>query len=109
MILARTEQEENLAYARRLFEAFSAGDLPSIEHDQLLEYFRYVRQRTEGAYQIVPIAFAASDDKVLVEYHVKSTHVGKSFESDGVIVLTIADGKALEVANYLEVCRRRGL
>jgi|GEM_PF-5934232 ketosteroid isomerase-like protein len=119
MITAPTEQERNLAYARRVFEAFGAGDSQSLADafardvtltgpDQLLEYFHFVRQKTDGEYQVVPIAFAAADDKVFVEYHVKSTHGGKSFESDGVISLTISDGRTLEVANYLEVCRRRG-
>lgn len=118
MVTTQTEQEKNLAYARRVFEAFAAGDAQSLGDafaqntalsgpDQLMEYFRFVRQRTEGAYEVVPIAFAASSDKVFVEYHVKSTHGGKSFEGDGVIRLTMADGKTLEVTNYLEVCRRR--
>jgi ketosteroid isomerase-like protein len=120
MVAAQTEQEKNLAYAHRVFEAFSAGDsqdLPDAfaqgvslnEPDQLIEYFRFVRQRTEGSYHVVPIAFSASGDKVFVEYHVKSTHGGRAFESDGVIRLTIAEGRTLEVANYLEVCRRRGV
>lgn len=117
MITVPTEQEQNLSYARRVFEAFSAGTSEVLDdatarnatHDQLIEYFRFLRQQTEGAYTIVPIAFAASGDKVFVEYHVNVTHVGRSLESDGVIRLTIADGKTIEVANHVEVCRRRGL
>jgi ketosteroid isomerase-like protein len=120
MITAQSEQEKNLAYARRVFEAFASGDTQSLGDafarpatssgpDQLMEYFRFVRQRTEGAYNVVPLSFAASGDNVFIEYHVRSTHGGKSFESDGVFRLTIADGKTLEVANYLEVCRRRGV
>jgi ketosteroid isomerase-like protein len=118
MITAPTEQEQNIAYVRRLFDAFSAGDFQiygdtrddfSSAYDQLIEYFRFVRQRTKGAYQIVPRTFAASGNNVFVEYHVNSTHAGRSFESDGVMRLTIVDGKTLEVTNYLEVCRRRGV
>lgn len=117
MITAPTEQEQNLSYARRVFEAMGAGSGETLDdaiarnaaHDQLIEYFRFLRQQTEGAYQIVPISFAASGDKVFIEYHVNITHVGRSLESDGVIRLTIADGKTIEVANHVEVCRRRGL
>jgi ketosteroid isomerase-like protein len=120
VIAAQTEQERNLEYARRAFEAFSEGDAQAFGDafapesayrgpDQLKEYFRFVQQRTDGAYRLVPIAFAASGNKVFVEYHVKSTQGGRSFESDGVICLTVVAGKTLEVANYLEVCRRRGL
>jgi ketosteroid isomerase-like protein len=120
MITALTEQEEkNLAYARGVFEAFGAGDVQALGDaftqdvqlrppDQLIEYFRFVRKRTEGSYRVIPMEFAASGDKVFVEYHVKSIHGGKTFESDGVIRLTIAEGRTIEVVNYLEVCRRRG-
>ncbi len=116
--IAPTEQEQNIAYVRRLFDAFRAGDFElsgemrnetSAGYDQLIEYFRFVRQRTHGAYTIVPRTFAASSNNVFVEYHVSSTHVGRSFESDGVMRLTIVNGKTLEVTNYLEVCRRRGV
>jgi hypothetical protein len=104
-----TEQERNLAYARRAFEAFVSDNERALPDDQLMSYFRYIRQRTEGAYDIVPSAFAASGDEVFVEYHMKSKHHGKPFESEGVLRLTMADGVALEVANYLIVCRRRGV
>ncbi len=117
MIAAPTEREQNLAYARRVFETFSNGSAQPVDdalavnatHDQLIEYFRMLREQTQGAYHLTPIAFAASGNKVFVEYHVIITRVGKSLESDGVLRLTIADGKTIEVSNHLEVCRRRGI
>ncbi len=96
MITAPTKQDPNLAYARRVFEALGNGNAARLDNalarnsmnDQLIEYFRMLREQTGRAYQLVPGAFAASGDKVLR--------------------LTIAGGKTVEVSNHVEVCRRRG-
>jgi ketosteroid isomerase-like protein len=105
MITAQTEQEKNLTYVREAFEALHAGDVSG--SDQLMEYFRFISLRSDGACRLDPISFAASGDKVFVQYHVNGANGGKAFESEGMMCLTIANGKTLEVSTYLEVCRRR--
>ena len=122
MITTQTEQE-NIAKVRRGFEAFSAGDTktlsdlfaPSVTwrqtpagvlagqyvgRDKLMEYFQWFVQETEGTFNVIPITYAASGDKVFVEQHMSGTRKGRLFESDNVQRFTLSEGKVVEVVLY---------
>lgn len=122
MITTQTEQE-NIAKVRRGFEAFSAGDTKTLSdlfspnvtwhqapagvlagqyvgRDKLMEYFQWFVQETQGTFKVVPVTFAASEDKVFVEQHMSGTRNGQPFESDNVQRCTLSDGKVVEVVIY---------
>ena len=122
MITAQTEQE-NIAKVRRGFEAFSAGDTKTLSdlfspnvtwrqtpagvlagqyvgRDNLMEYFQWFVQETQGTFKVVPATFAASGDKVFVEQRISGTRKGKQFENDNVQRFTLSDGKVVEVVIY---------
>lgn len=122
--MAATQSEHaNLALVHRAFDAFAVGDMPTLTEliavdavwnivptgvlpgnyrgrDQILAWFGQLHQETNGTFRSTPTAFAATDDRVLVQAVVTGVRKDKSLKSDQVLVISIADDKIVAVAEY---------
>src|SRR5450755_1412279 len=120
---ASQSEHENLALVRRAFDAFAAGDMPTLTEliavgavwdfvptgvlagnyrgrDQILAWFGQLHQETNGTFRSTPTAFATTEDRVFVQAVVTGTRKGKSLKSDQVLVISIAGGKMVAVEEY---------
>ena len=120
---ASQSEHENLALVRRGFDAFAAGDMPTLTEliavgavwdfvatgvlagnyrgrDQILAWFGQLHQETNGTFRSTPTAFAATEDRVFVQAVVTGARKGKSLKSDQVLVISIAGGKIVGVEEY---------
>jgi ketosteroid isomerase-like protein len=118
-------EHENLAQVRRAFDAFAAGDMPTLTEliavdavwnivptgvlagnyrgrDQILAWFGQLHQETNGTFRSTPTAFAATEDRVFVQSVVTAARNGKSLNSDQVLVISISSGKMVAVEEYFE-------
>jgi uncharacterized protein len=116
-------EQDNIALTRRGFEAFGAGDMQTLTtlihpdanwhgppvgiirgeysgRDQLLAYFKQLHEETDGTFRAIPIAMAASGNRVFVQETVSGQRRGESLESSDVLVFTIEDGKVRDVRVY---------
>lgn len=116
-------EQDNIALTRRGFEAFGAGDMQTLTGlihpdakwhgspvgtirgeysglDQLLAYFKQLHEETDGTFRAVPIAIAATGNRVFVQETVTGQRRGQSLESSDVLVFTIEDRKVRDVHLY---------
>ena len=116
-------EQDNVALARRGFEAFAAGDMNTLTElfhpdanwitapigvlggghagrDQIFAMFGKVGAETGGTFRAVPRTFAASGDEVLVHAILAGTRAGRSLDTDEVLRFVIVDGKVREITLY---------
>lgn len=116
-------EQDNIAMTRRGYDAFGAGDMQTLStllhpdakwhvtpmgiikgeysgRDELLAYFKQLHDETEGTFRAIPIAMAASGDRVFVQEKVSGRRRGQTLEGSDVLVFTIEGGRVREVQHY---------
>ncbi|HEY0382648.1 MAG TPA: nuclear transport factor 2 family protein [Candidatus Elarobacter sp.] len=117
-------EQENIAAVRRGFEAFQAQDMGALTQlfredatwgaeptgviggnrtgrNDIFTMFGQLGQETQGAFKVVPSAFAASGDQVFARCTATGTRNGKTLESDQVLIFTMADGQVRDVQFFM--------
>ncbi|GAC1309746.1 MAG: nuclear transport factor 2 family protein [Vulcanimicrobiaceae bacterium] len=115
-------EERNVTLVRRGFEAFARGDLAALGEmfhddatwhlapcgvleggyegrDRILGLFATIHRETDGTFATEPRTVLASGDRVFVETSVSGKRRGRTLDSGEVLVFTMADEKASDVAH----------
>jgi ketosteroid isomerase-like protein len=116
-------EQENVELIRRGFHAFTTGDMPALSElfhadakwrsvptgvlggdrygrDNIFAMFGQLQRETNGTFQCVPNAFAATGNQVFVRAIVTGNRGARSLEGDIVLLYTIEDQRVREVRFY---------
>ncbi|HTJ26478.1 MAG TPA: nuclear transport factor 2 family protein [Candidatus Limnocylindria bacterium] len=116
---------DNIALIRRGYEAFGKGDMQTLAtmiapearwhvpptgiftgeyagRDAMFGYFAQLHRESEGTLRAVPLAMAASGDRVFVQEAVTAQRKGRTLEQSEVCVFTVSGGQVRDVREYME-------
>jgi uncharacterized protein len=117
-------ERANIELVQRGFEAFAAGDMAALSElfdakvtwqsppvgviagefqgrDAIFGMFGQLYQETAGTFRSVPVAMAATGDKVFVETDATGQRQGRTLSGPQVLIFTIAGGHVKEVRLFL--------
>jgi ketosteroid isomerase-like protein len=117
-------ERENIAAVKRGFAAFSAQDMGTLTElfredatwtavptgvlgatrtgrNDIFTMFALLGQETQGQFNVVPSAFAATGDQVFARATATGTRNGKTIESDEVLVFTMENGQVRDVRFFM--------
>ena len=117
--------ESDLDVIRRGYVAFGSGDVEELHknfhedatwvvpgkgpvsgtkqgRDAVLAYLGELMTRSEGTLLVSDLAFAEGDGYVFVRSRNRATRAGKSWDTTGINVFRVEDGKVVSVQSYFE-------